>query len=449
MPVETFGLAALDHRHLWHPFTQMEEWLGETPLVIERGEGAHLYDTEGQAYLDATSSIWCAVHGHNHPKMNEAIVAQLSKVGHTTLLGLSHGPSVILAEKLASKLPEGLNRLFYSDSGAGAVEAALKIAVQYWHANRQRYRTHFLALEGAYHGDTLGSVSVGYSEVFHRAFKLMTFPVYRIQAPYVIHQEEKISMPEAEAKSLSQAEAILKKHASKIAACIVEPMVQGAAGIWPHSSDYLKRLYALVKAHQALFIADEVAVGFGRTGSLFAVNHAGITPDLLCLGKALSGGYLPLSATVATEEIFNAFRGKFEEFRQFFHGHTFSGNPLGCAAGIASLEIFETERTIERLPLKIKFLWNFLDQWFRSHPHVIDVRGHGFFVGIEIGKHPTQNYPIEYRAGKKIMTAARKRGILLRPLLDTIVLAPPLNISEESLGTILNGVLKSIEEVCA
>jgi len=424
----------LDHKHLWHPFTQMDEWLAEAPLVIERGEGSYLFDENGKRYIDATSSIWCVAHGHNHPYLNRAISEQLSKISHSTLLGLSNVSSIRLAEKLISIFPPGLTRVFYADSGAGAVEASLKMAVQYW-ALRGEARTKFISLENAYHGDTFGSMSVGYSETFHQPFSSMVFESYRIHSPY-----------RSEEQSLNEAESILEKHSGEIAACIVEPLVQGAAGIHPHSPQYLKKLFDLVKSYEVLFIADEVAVGFGRTGTMFAVEQAKITPDFLCLGKALTGGYLPVSVTATTEAVFNAYRAPFQEFKQFFHGHTFTGNPLGCAAGIASLEIFEKEETLKNLKSKTEFLWQFLKKRIEPLPGVREVRGRGFFAGIELGKSKTESYPVEFRAGKKVMMAARKHGIILRPMLDTIVIAPPLNSSLETLNLLLEGVLESVKE---
>lgn len=448
MRIETLGLKDLDHSYLWHPFTQMEEWLNEEPLIIERGEGSYLYDIQGKRYIDATSSIWCVAHGHNHPAINKAIEGQLSKISHTTLLGCSNIPSILLAEKLARFLPSGLQRIFYADSGSNAVEAALKMAVQYWHCLGEK-RTSFLSFEGAYHGDTFGSMSVGYSDLFHSPFESMLFKSHRFTPPYLLMRDKHLTEEEAERQSLFQVEEILKKHASKIAACIVEPLVQGAAGIWPHSPKYLSQLFLLIKSYRLLFVADEVAVGFGRTGKMFAVQHAKITPDFLCLGKALSGGYLPLSASAATEEIFNAFKGPFEKFKHFFHGHTFTGNPLACSAGIASLEIFEKENTLSKLQSKIEFLWNFLKEKIYPEAHVMQVRGHGFFAGIECGKSKHENYPVSYRAGKRVMLSARRRGIVLRPLLDTVVLAPPLNIPDLTLRELLEGVLDSIREGCS
>jgi adenosylmethionine-8-amino-7-oxononanoate aminotransferase len=439
------SLLQWDKEYLWHPFTQMEEWLQEEPLVIERGDGAFLYDIEGKRYIDAVSSIWCAVHGHNHPYIVSSMIDQISKISHSTLLGLSSVPAIRLAEKLIAAAPKGLKKVFFSDSGAGAVEVALKMAVQYWHLRGEK-RTRFLRVQGSYHGDTFGSMSVGYSDAFHKPFQEMLFEADTIPSPYYLKKTKKITEEEAEKESLLKAEEFLEEHGSQTAACIVEPLIQGAAGIIPHSSRYLKSLYDRVKSYSVLFIGDEVAVGFGRTGTLFAVEQAGISPDLLCLGKGLSGGYLPLSATLATEEIFEAFLAPFEEFKQFFHGHTFSGNSLACAAGIASLEIFKKENTLKRLEPKLDLFWSFLKEKIEPLENVMEVRGKGFFAGIEVGKNKRENFPVEFRAGKKIMMKARSYGIIFRPLLDTIVLAPPLNIQEGILKELLNGILNSIQE---
>lgn len=440
-------LSQLDRTYLWHPFTQMKEWLEEEHLIIEKGEGAFLYDANGNKYIDASSSIWCNVHGHNHPYLNKTISNQLSKICHSTLLGLANVPSILLAEKLVNILPKGLKRVFYGDSGSAAVEAALKMAVQYWHLKGEK-RTTFLVLEGGYHGDTFGSMSIGYSPLFHKPFESMLFPVHSFPPPYLLKRGSEITIKEAEDKSIEEAEKILIQHSKKIAACIVEPLIQGAGGIWPHSPAYLKRVYNLVKFYNTLFIADEVAVGFGKTGTMFAVEQANITPDFICLGKGLTSGYLPLSATVTTEEIFSAFLASFPEFKALFHGHTFSGNPLACAAGIANLELFEKERSIEKLQTRIDILWKLLKEKFEPLLNVKEIRGCGFFAGIELGEYKTKSYPIEFRAGKKVTLAARKRGVIIRPLLDTIVLCPPLNIPEGVLMELFNNLLEAIDEVC-
>ena len=325
-----------DHAHLWHPFTQMREWLAADPLVIDAGDGNYLIDADGRRYLDGVSSLWCNVHGHRHPEIDAAIRAQLERVAHTTLLGLASPPSAELAARLAAIAPAGLTRVFYSDAGATAVEIALKLALQYWRL-RGEDRPRFVALVDGYHGDTLGAMSVGFSEPFHR-FYTPLLPVERVPAPYVLRRTTGVDEDAALAGALAQLEAALRRHHGTIAAVVLEPLMQGAAGMWPQPAAYLPAVRELTRRYDTLLVCDEVATGFGRTGRLFACDHTGTAPDLLTLGKGLTGGYLPLAATLATEEIFRAFLGPYEEYTAFFHGHTFTGNALACAAALASLE---------------------------------------------------------------------------------------------------------------
>jgi adenosylmethionine-8-amino-7-oxononanoate aminotransferase len=408
----TTDLVAADRRHLWHPFTQQQGWCEEEPpLVIEHAEGTNLYDTDGNAYIDGISSLWCNIHGHRHPAIDAAIREQLDRVAHSTMLGLSHQPGIELAEKLIAIAPAALTRVFFSDSGSTAVEVALKMAYQWWHQRGDSGRTRFICLEHAYHGDTLGAVSVGGIDLFHSLYRPLLFDALRARAGDPAHLAE-----------------LLERHGEEVAAVIVEPLVQGAAGILTQPPGYLSHVRELCDTHNVLLICDEVATGFGRTGRMFACEHEGVAPDLMCVGKGLTGGYLPLAATFATERIYNGFLGRFEEFRTFFHGHTFTGNPLGCAAGIATLETFERERTLELLEPKIELLRRMLEQRIAPLPGVADVRQRGFMVGIELA---TQS-PYE-RTGHRVTLAARRRGAIVRPLGDVVVLMPPLAISESEL----------------
>jgi adenosylmethionine-8-amino-7-oxononanoate aminotransferase len=444
----TAELVAWDHRHLWHPFTQMADWLAEEPLVIAEAAGCTLVDTNGRRYLDGVSSLWCNVHGHRHPRLDDALREQLGRVAHSTLLGLANVPSIELARELVAIAPRGLTRVFYSDAGATAVEAALRMALQYHHLRGETGRTRFASLVEAYHGDTLGAVGVGYSEAFHRFVAPAVAEAIRLTPPHVFRWLRGMDPESALAAAIAEADETLARHGSALAAVILEPLVQGAAGMWLHPPAYLRAVRDLAARHGTLLIADEVATGFGRTGRMFACEHAGITPDLLCLAKGISGGYLPLAATLATEDVFAAFLGPYEDFRSFFHGHTYTGNPLGCAVGLASLVVFREERTLERLGPKIARLRERLAGEIAPLPHVGDLRQQGMMVGIELvqdrrGRTP---YPPAARIGQRVVRAARARDVIIRPLGATIVLMPPLAISVPELDRLVEVTRDAIAE---
>jgi adenosylmethionine-8-amino-7-oxononanoate aminotransferase len=441
-------LVAWDHAHLWHPFTQMADWLGEPPLVIVEAEGTTLVDHEGRRYLDGVSSLWCNVHGHRHPALDAAIRDQLARVAHTTLLGLANVPSIELAGALVDVVPKGLTRVFYSDAGATAVEAALRIALQYHQLRGDVRRTRFASLVEAYHGDTLGAVGVGFSETFHRWLAPAVAPAVRLTPPHVFRWQRGMDPEAALGAAIDDAERTLAADGPTLAALIVEPLVQGAAGMWVHPPAYLRALHALAHRHGALVIADEVATGFGRTGTLFACEHADVAPDLLCLAKGISGGYLPLAATLATEEVFAAFLGPHDAFRAFFHGHTYTGNPLACAVGLASLRLFTEERTLERLAPKIARLRDRLARDVAPLPHVGDVRQQGVMVGIElVAERATRRpYAPAARMGHRVVRAARARGVVLRPLGNVIVLMPPLAIAPADLDRLVDVTADAIAE---
>ena len=439
-----------DHAYLWHPFTQMREWLAEEPLVIERAEGNSLIDSDGNRYFDGVSSLWCNVHGHGRREIVEAIRDQLDAVAHTTMLGLTNVPATVLARRLIELAPSGLRRVFYSDSGATAVEIALKMAFEYWQLRGETERTLFVSLAESYHGDTIGAMSLGYSEAFHSRYRPLLFPRLRISPPHVYRYYKRESPEAALQHALEEAERTLSENLGRIAALIAEPLMQGAAGMWNHSVEYLAGLRQLCRQHGVLFIADEVAVGFGRTGKLFACEHAGITPDLMCLGKGISGGVLPLAATLATEEIFEAFLGEHEERKTFFHGHTYTGNPLACAAALASLDLFAKDNTLARMAPRIELLRERLCPLSELDP-VADIRQWGFMVGIELAEDVSARraYPPGRRVGKQVILEARKRGVLLRPLGDVIVLMPPLSSTEEELTRLVAVTAESIQAVTA
>jgi adenosylmethionine-8-amino-7-oxononanoate aminotransferase len=413
----------LDHRHLWHPFTQMRDWCEEEPLVIERAQGTELVDSDGRRYIDGVSSLWCNVHGHRHPLIDRAVRDQLERVAHTTMLGLSHPGSAELAARLVDLAPPGLTRVFYSDSGSSAVEVALKMAFQYWRhrGGQHARRTAFVCLESGYHGDTLGAVSVGGIDLFHGAFGPLLFDSHRV--------------PPGDAAEL---ERVLDCRGEEIAAVVVEPLVQGAAGIQLQPPGYLKAVRELCSRHDVLLICDEVATGFGRTGTMFACEQERVAPDLLCLGKGLTGGYMPLAATLATERIYEGFLGAHEEFRTFFHGHTFTGNPLACAAALGSLDVFEREHTLVRIQPKIRLLAELLAE-VATMPEVAEARGRGLMVGIDLGEHDPA-----LRLGHRVTIEARRRGAIIRPLGDVVVLMPPLAISKPDLRRLVEIAAVSI-----
>jgi adenosylmethionine---8-amino-7-oxononanoate aminotransferase len=417
------SLADDDRRYLWHPFTQQRGWEQEQPLIVQRAEGTDLIDTEGRRYIDGVSSLWCNVHGHRHPRIDEAVKAQLETVAHSTMLGLSHPPAIRLARRLVELAPPGLTRVFYSDSGSTATEIALKMAFQYWQQRGgvHRRRTRFVSLRDAYHGDTIGSVSVGGIDLFHTTYKPLLFDTLK-----------------AEPGDPSHMELLLDEHEGEIAAVIMEPLVQGAAGMIVHPEGYLREVRELCDRHDVLLICDEVAVGFGRTGRMFACEHEGVAPDLLCVAKGITGGYLPLAATLTGERIYEGFLGRHEDFRTFFHGHTYTGNPLACAAALATLDVFAEERTLERLQPKIELLGRLLEP-VAELPMVSEVRRRGFMVGIELG-----GYPVEARMGHRVTLEARSRGAIVRPLGDVVVLMPPLAISEQDLERLVVIVWESI-----
>jgi adenosylmethionine-8-amino-7-oxononanoate aminotransferase len=419
-------LVAADRRHLWHPFTQQQNWgQDEPPLIIDHAQGTRLYDRDGNAYIDGVSSLWCNVHGHRHPAIDAAIRGQLDRVAHSTMLGLSHEPAIALAEALVSIAPPGLSRVFYSDSGSTAVEVALKMAFQWWSQREQPRRTGFICLENAYHGDTVGSVSVGGIDTFHGLYEPLLFEAWRARA--------------GDAEDLGD---LLERYGRSTAAVIVEPLVQGAAGMLVQPRGYLRHVRELCDAHDVLLICDEVATGFGRTGRMFACEHEDVTPDFLCLGKGLTGGYLPLAATLTTECVYDGFLGQPEELVTFFHGHTYTGNPLACAAALATLEVFERERTLELLQPKIELLARTLASRVAILPGVREVRQRGFMVGIELaGGDPAQ------LLGHQVTLAARRRGAIIRPLGDVVVLMPPLSISEADLVRLVAITASSIAEV--
>jgi len=442
-------LKQLDHTYLWHPFTQMRDWMEEEPCIISRADGNFLIDVQGRKYLDGVSSLWCNVHGHRKKELDDALRAQIERISHSTFLGLSHVPGIQLAEKLVGIAPKGLQRVFYSDSGATAVEIAMKMAVQYWQLKGENKRTQIASLAESYHGDTVGSMSMGYSETFHRFYKSLLFPVLRITPPHVFRYHRRMNEADALNAAIKQAEDQLTANQDTLAALVMEPLMQGAAGMWSHPVGYLQALADICRRNGILFILDEVATGFGRTGKMFACEHAGVTPDILCLAKGITGGYLPLATTLTTEEIFSAYLGEYKEFKTFFHGHTYTGNPLGCAVALANLEVFAKENTIENMQPRSAYLHKRLNEEFLRLPHVSDVRQWGYMIGIELAqdKNGRKSYAPEQRIGYKVILEARKRSVMIRPLGDVVILMPPLSVTDDELTSLLDVVYDCIDVV--
>lgn len=443
-------LRALDAAHVWHPFTQMQTWLEEDPLIVESAEGMYLVDVRGRRYLDGISSLWCNVHGHRVEAIDRAVVEQLGKVAHSTLLGQANVPSIELAARLAAIAPGELNRVFYSDAGSTAVEVALKLAFQYWQLVGRPEKKRFLTLGAAYHGDTIGSVSLGDDPIFHARFQALLFEPIKVPTPYTYRPPPGFT-PEAWGEHcIRTAEAMIASRAHELAAVCVEPLVQGAAGMIRQPKGFLARLAAACRAHDVLLICDEVATGFGRTGTMFAVEQEGVVPDLLCLAKGITGGYLPLAATLANDRIFEAFLGPVESRRAFFHGHTYTGNPLACAAALASLDLFEANRVLERLQPKIDRLARGLAA-IAELPHVGEVRQTGTMVGIELVRDRASKapWPVEARMGHRVVLAARRRGVIVRPIGDVVILMPPLAISEEEIALLCDVTREAIVEATA
>ena len=443
-------LSNLDKKYVWHPFTQMKDWQIEKPLIIQEARGPYLKDVRGRWFLDGVSSLWVNIHGHQRQEIDRAIKKQLSRVAHSTLLGLSNIPSIKLAEELIKIAPVGITKVFYSDNGSTSVEIALKMAFQYWQQKSasRRQKTRFVYLDNSYHGDTIGSVSIGGIDLFHKIFHPLLFSSFKVDSPYCYRCPKDKTYPKCHLACLEKSEQVLKNEHKRIAALIIEPIVQGAGGmiVWPKG--ILARMRQLCNQYNILLIADEVAVGFGRTGKMFACEHEKVSPDILCLSKGLSAGYLPLAATLVKQDIYNTFLADYEDKKTFFHGHSYTGNPLACSAALASLDIFRREKTLDKLQTKIKFLKDELKR-FKDLLHVGDIRQKGFIVGIELvkDKRTKEPFPWKDKIGIKVIQETRRRGLILRPLGNCIVLMPPLIISKKELKEMLDIAHEAIKVV--
>ncbi len=446
--VRTSDWVRWDRENVWHPFTQMKDWKIDPMIVIEKGRGNILIDTDGKEYIDGVSSLWANVHGHRVRSIDQAIKKQINRIAHSTLLGLTHPGAIELSRKLLRIAPQGLSRVFYSDSGASAVEVALKMAFQYWQLRGKKNKRTFLRLKNAYHGDTLGAVSVGGIALFQQLFQPLLFDALEAQAPYRYRDTFRGGEEDYARLMADKVEAILKKKNESICALVWEPVMQGAAGMLKQPAGYGGHLRRITKKYNVLLIADEVATGFGRTGKMFACEHENVSPDIFCVAKGITGGYLPLSATLTTEKIYEAFLGEYSDFKAFFHGHTYSANPLACAAALANLQIFEKEKTIEKLQKKIEVLTRELSR-IKSLSHVGEIRQAGFMVGIELVRNAESKepYPAVEKRGIRVGMLARKHGVLIRPLGNVIVLMPPLSIKISELKKLCCVTHECIQEV--
>lgn len=441
-------LGDIDKEFVWHPFTQMKEYEEKDPVVIEGGEGVYLYDTEGNKYIDGVSSLWVNIHGHKVPEIDNAIKDQVEKLSHSTLLGITNPPAAELAQKIIEICPPGLKKVFYSGDGASAVEVAIKMAFQYWNQKGHPEKIKFVFLENGYHGDTLGAVSVGGIDLFHSKFKPLLFESFKAPSYYCYRCPLGKEYPSCSLACADEIDRILENHSDEIAAVIFEPYVQAAGGMIVSPPGYIKKVREYCDKHNVLMILDEVATGFGRTGKMFACEHDGITPDIMVLGKGLTGGYLPLSATITTQEVYDAFLGDYEEFKTFFHGHSYAGNPISCAAAMGNLKAFENYKSLEKLEEKIEFLENELKE-FTGLSHVGNVRNKGLMVGIELVENKETKEPYnrpEDKIGWKVADLAMENEVLIRPLGDVVVLMPPIGISKKDLKKLLNVTYNSIKK---
>ena len=445
-------LEAWDDAHLWHPFTPHSVYREEDPLLVVAGEGHYLIDAEGKRYLDGVGSLWCNLFGHRRPEIDAAVRSQLDRIAHATLLGHASAPAVQLAKRLADLAPAGLTRVFFSDDGSTAVEVALKMALQFWQqtdGGRQSQRRSFVTLGLAYHGDTVGSVSLGGIDLFHERYRPLLFQTVRAPSPYCYRCPLQLERATCGLACIEELERIVLAEGDRCAAVVLESGMQGAAGMVVQPEGFLRRARAIADRVGALLVLDEVATGFGRSGRMFACQTEGVAPDLLCLGKGLTGGYLPMAATLTTERIFEAFKGPPVEGRTFFHGHTYTGNALASAAALATLDIFEQDHVLERLPARIERLGNELSR-LRDLPAVGEVRQFGLAAGVELvaDRMTRMPYPAAERRGMRVCRAARTRGVFLRPLGDVIVLMPPLSITEPEITQLVDAIEFGIREIC-
>ena len=437
-----------DLKYVWHPYTQMKDCQNLPPILIERAKGIKLYDKRGNVYYDTVASWWCNVHGHNHPKIKKAIKKQLNYLEHVLFAGFTHKPAILLSERLISIAPGNLTRVFYSDNGSTSVEIALKMSFQYWKNIGRKTKTKFISFDNGYHGDTIGAMSVSGVSLFNQLFSPLFFPSYKVASPYCYRCPMEKQRPWCDIDCIKPLEKLLKDRAEEIAAMILEPLVMGAGGIIVYPKEYLEKAAALLKKHNVHLIVDEVATGFGRTGRMFACQHVKIQPDFMCLSKGITSGYLPLGVTLTTDDIYYSFYDDYRKGKTFYHGHTYTANPLSCSAAIASLDIFREEKTLHRIKRIIPILQDGLKK-FENLLYVGDVRGLGMIGAIEIVRNKKSKTPfsLEERIGYRIYKQGLAKGLLLRPLGDIIYLFPPLCIKDNELVYILDTCYKIIKHL--
>lgn len=439
-----------DLKYVWHPDTQMKQYEGSDfkPTIIERGEGIYLYDIDGNQYIDGISSWWVNMLGHSNPKLNKVLTQQAEKIEHVLLADFTHKPAIELAEKLVKLAGEPFSKVFYSDDGSTAVEVAIKMAYQYWYQKGKPEKKHFVSMTESYHGDTLGSVSVGGIDIYKKIFNPLVFETLKVCAPYCYRCPKNCKQGQCDIECFNEVEELFKTRHNEIAAMIVEPLVQGAAGMRVYPAEYLKKLRALCDKYDILLIDDEVAMAFGRTGKYFAFEHAEIKPDIFCVAKGITAGYIPLAATITTDKIYNAFYDDFSELKTFYHGHSFTGNPVACAIAVENLKIMEEEKFIENLQPKIAKLQECLKK-FQTLQHVGDIRHIGMIAALEIVKNKETKEPYKFtdRVGHKVFLEALKNGALLRPIGNIIYFMPPLIITEEEIEKLTKIAYNAIKTV--
>lgn len=440
-------LQIIDKKYLWHPYTQMHDYKDRDLLIIDHAEGLMLYDDSGKCYFDTISSWWCILHGHNHPTIKKFIQRQLDRLDHVLLAGTSHEAAILLAEKLVAITPESLSKVFYSDNGSTACEVALKMSLQYWRHMGQPQRKFFVSLERGYHGDTIGTMSLGGVPDFHKEFAEILFKSFTIPSPYCYRCPMGLSMETCCLECLQPLEKLLKKDGQTIAAVIVEPLIQAAGGMRIYPAAYLKKLDELVRHYGVHLIFDEVATGFGRTGKMFAMEHAGITPHFLCLSKALTAGLLPMAATLTTDEIYQAFYADYRENKTFYHGHTFTGNPLAAAAALGSLQVFTEEKSLQRLLTTVPYLEQMMMP-FRELPWVGDVRCLGMIAAIDLvkNKKTKEEFSFAERVGWQIYLKGLEEGLILRPLGNIVYLWLPISTTTEEIDEITKRVWRVLSD---
>jgi len=447
MTDRTKRLGDIDKEFVWHPFTQMKEYVEKEPIIIERGDGTYLYDTEGRKYIDGVSSLWVNIHGHRVPEIDNAIKDQIDRLSHSTLLGVANPPAAELAKELIDICPPGLKKVFYSGDGASAVEVALKMSFQYWRHKNKPEKTKFVYLDNGYHGDTLGAVSVGGIDLFHSTFKPLLFETYKAPSYYCYRCPLGKTYPTCEIACAMEIENILREHHKEVCAVILEPYVQAAGGMIVAPEGYLKMVRDYCDKYEVLMILDEVATGFGRTGKMFACEHENVAPDIMVLGKGMTGGYLPLSATITNQKVYDAFLGDYGEFKTFFHGHSYAGNPISCAASLGNLDVFKKHKTLEHLKEKIEYFEQELRE-FEGLKHVGNVRSKGLIAGIELveDRETKEPYELSKKMGWKVADIASQNEVLIRPLGNVIVLMPPLGIAMEDLEKLMKVTFRAIQE---